>query len=85
MKKLLITICISSFLLTSCGGGGLESDAKKLAKIDCDLKTLPSSERHKGIELIGKYEKLKKEFKSKYKSDYEKFDDAYKEALKNCK
>jgi len=84
MKKLIITIFISLFLLTSCGGSGLESDAKKLAKVDCDLKTLPSSERHKGIELIGKYEKLKTEFKSKYDNDYEKFEEAYKKALKNC-
>ena len=74
--------CAGVFLI-SCGG--IESDAKKLANIDCELKKMTNPDPNKVMELGNKYDKMKKEFKDKYKNNYQEFDKTYRAALGNCK
>jgi hypothetical protein len=82
MKKSIFMFCISLFLI-SCGG--IESDAQKLANIDCEIKKMTNPNPNKILGLANEFDKLKKEFKDKYKDNYQEFDKVYRKALGNCK
>jgi tryptophanyl-tRNA synthetase len=83
MKNIIILALFGLLTLTSCSS--LESDAKKLANLDCKIEKMSNPQPDKIIELANKMEKMKKKFKSKYKGDYQNFDKAYRKALRNCK
>ncbi|WP_298289050.1 hypothetical protein [uncultured Lutibacter sp.] len=83
MKNFIILTLIGFLTLTSCSS--IESDAKKLANLDCKLEKMINPQPDKVIELANKMEKMKKKIKSKYKENYQDFDKAYRKALRNCK
>lgn len=83
MKKIIFILCIGLLSLTSCGG--IESDAKKLANIDCEIKKMSNPNPIKIMELGNKFNKLKKEFRDKYKDNNQEFDKAFRKELGNCK
>ena len=81
MKKLMTivgAIFLASVVLTSCGGG-VEADAEKLCKLQCDGYALekmnkeePTEENiEKALKLIQDAVDVGKELKEKYKDDEE--------------
>lgn len=79
MKKLTFligAIMLASFSLTSCGGNSMESDAKKMAEIQCEAmglmeKAMAGDETAmaEGEALGKKAETLAKELEEKYSTD----------------
>jgi len=91
--KFLGAILFSSATLTSCGGG-IESDAKKMADLQCKIlqlqKELSSGDEsvmEEGKGLGSEMIELTTEMKDKYTSDSDQkdFDKAFRKELKNCK
>jgi hypothetical protein len=72
-------LLIASTILTSCGGGSFESDAKKVAKLQCDAQKLMKEATSGDMSVIEKSSKLSseiaalsKEMEAKYTSDSDK-------------
>lgn len=97
MKKLLSlfgVLMIASLILSSCGGGGsIESDAKRLADLECKgtqlMKKASSGDMsvlEESTKLATEAQELMKELENKYSSDSdkEKLREAYEKAKKNC-
>ena len=87
-------ILFASILLTSCGENSIESDAKKLANLKCKaMELLQKAETgdqsviEESSKLGIEADKLAKEIESKYssKTDRKSFDDAFREAQRDCK
>jgi len=97
MKKvisILGAILFASFILSSCGGNSIESDAKKYAELMCKSQKLAAEGAEKeaagDMSAITESTKLISEAVSlarKYKdaADYQKFTDAYLKAMGDCK
>jgi uncharacterized protein YcfL len=93
------TICfgavmISSFLLVSCGSGSIESDAKKVAELQCEAQKLmlkatsgDMSVMEESTKLGTKAATLSNELEGKYTSDSDKkkFAEALLKEMGNCK
>ena len=96
MKKLLSlfgALMIASLILSSCGGGSIESDAKRLADLECKgnqlMKKASSGDMsvlEESTKLATEAQELMKELEDKYSSDSdkEKLREAYLKAKKNC-
>ena len=91
-------ILFASFILTSCGGNSIESDAKKYAEIMCKAQKLAAegaakaatgdmSAIEESTKLASEAASLAQEMEGKYKdaADYQKFTDAYLKEMSNCK
>ena len=87
-------VLISSFLLISCGGSSIESDAKKVAELQCKAQKLMQeaasgdmSVTEEGTKLKEELKTLSKEMKEKYtsESDMKKFAEALLKEMGNCK
>ena len=81
MKKIMTifgAVLFASFILSSCGGNSIESDAKKYAELMCKSQKLASKAAAGSLaqEMEGKY---------KDAADYQKFTDAYLKAMGDCK
>ena len=85
---------ITSLILTSCGGGSIESDAKKIANLACKTIALgekvasgdaSAAEELEKVEAEGK--SLSEELEKKYstKEEKEKFEKAVMEEMGKCK
>jgi predicted small secreted protein len=101
MKKTMTifgVILFASFILTSCGGNSIESDAKKLAELMCKaqkLYTEGSAKAETGdmsafkesAKIAYEAEAFANEMQGKYKdaADYQKFTTAYLKAMGDCK
>jgi hypothetical protein len=97
MKKrmtILGAIMIASTLLTSCGGGSIEKDAKEIAEIQCKAQKLIEKSTSGDMSLIEEStnlalesEILLKELEEKYTSDSDKkkLAAALLKAMGNCK
>jgi hypothetical protein len=97
MKKLMTIFgatAIASFLLTSCAGSSIESDAKKVAELQCKAQKLMQKATTGDMTLIEESTKLaseattlSREIEEKYpsESDKKKFAEALLKELGNCK
>jgi hypothetical protein len=97
MKKILSfigTLLITTLLITSCGSSAVESDAKKVADLQCRAQKLAQqamsgdmSVLEESTKLTAEATALANELKGKYESesDRKKFAEAYAAELKNCK
>jgi hypothetical protein len=82
MKKLMTifgAILFASTILTSCGGGSIESDAKKVAELQCKAQELMQkatsgdmSVMEESTKLASEAANLSKEMERKYTSDSDK-------------
>jgi hypothetical protein len=86
-------IFFASIILTSCGGGSYESDAKKVAELQCKAQKLMQkatfgdmSLMEESTRLASKAETLAKEMEGKYTSDSDKrkFAEALLKEMGNC-
>ena len=90
-------ILFASFILTSCGGNSIESDAKKYAELMCKAQKLATEGAAKAAtgdmsaitestKLASEAASLAQEMQGKYKdaADYQKFSTAYLKALGDC-
>jgi hypothetical protein len=84
----------ASVILTSCGGGSIESDAKKLAELQCKAQKLAQKAASGDMSIIEESTKLtteatalSKELADKYKLniDKKKFAKALSKEMGNCK
>jgi len=87
-------ILLASTILTSCGGGSIESDAKKLAELECKSQKLKQkatsgdmSVMEESTKLASEIKTLTNELKEKYTSDSDKkkLAEALLKEKKNCK
>ena len=87
-------VLISSFLLISCGGSSIESDAKKVAELQCKAQKLMQKATSGDMSVIEERTKLtseaaalSKEIEAKYTSDSDKkkFAEALLKEMGNCK
>ncbi len=87
-------ILFATIILTSCGGGSIESDAKKVAELQCKAQKLMQkatsgdmSVMEESTKLASEAATLSKEMEGKYKdaADYQKFTTAYLKAMGDCK
>ena len=91
-------ILFASFILTSCGGKSIESDAKKYAELMCKAQKLAIEGAGKAtagdisaitesIKPASEAASLANEIQGKYKdaADYQKFTTAYLKAMGDCK
>jgi hypothetical protein len=97
MKKLLPffgAMIFSSFIMTSCEGGSIESDAKKVAELQCKAQKLMQKATSGDISVLTESKKLasdaailSKEIEGKYtsSSDKQKFAEALSKEMGNCK
>lgn len=97
MKKLIVVIIWSVSVvggLTSCGGGSVESDAKKIAGMMCEAVELSAKAQsgdmslmQKSLELGEKASKLMEEMEEKYESEEEKkkLGELVMKEMENCK
>jgi hypothetical protein len=97
MKKLMTifgAIMIVSVVLTSCGGSSIESDAKKVADLQCKAQQLMQKANAGDMSVIAESTKLaseatslSKEMEGKYTSDSDKqkFAEALLKEMGNCK
>jgi len=85
---------IASVILTSCGGGSIESDAKKVADLQCKAQQLMKKATSGDMSVITESTKLmsdaaalSKEMEGKYTSDSDKkkFAEALLKAMGDCK
>jgi len=88
------TILFASIVLTSCEGNSIESDAKKVAELQCKsqkiLQTATSvdiSIMEESAKLASEAASLSKEIEKKYTSDFDKkkFAEALLKEMGNCK
>lgn len=77
--KIFGAIIFASVILTSCGGGSIESDAKKVAELQCKAQKLMQkatlgdmSVMEESTKLALEAETLLKEMEDKYSSDSDK-------------
>ena len=93
IKTIGVTIILSSFLLYSCGGDSIQSDAKKVAELQCEYQNLLKkattgdlSSITESANLMTKVTELVTELEGKYSTagNYEKFQDALAIELKEC-
>lgn len=96
MKKLvksLGVVLISSVVLTSCSGGSIENDAKKVAELQCKAQKLMQkatsgdmSVLEESTKLATEASSLSKEMEGKYTSDSDKqkFGEALLKEMGNC-
>ena len=84
----------ASLILISCNGGSIESDAKKIADVQCRSKQLMQkaimgdmSEMAESSKLASESIALSKQIEGKYTSDSDKkkFAEALLKAMGNCK
>lgn len=97
MKKLMTifgAIIFASVILTSCGGGSIESDAKKVAEHQCKAQKLMQkatlgdmSVMEENTKLASEATTLSKEMEGKYILDSDKkiFAEALLKEMGNCK
>ncbi len=97
MKKsitFLGAVLFASLLVTSCGGGSIDSDAKKLADLQCKAQGLmqkaqagDQSVMEEAAKLGTEATALSNEIKGKYTSeaDQKKFTEALLKEMGNCK
>jgi hypothetical protein len=97
MKKVMIifgAILFAFVILTSCGGGSIESDAKTVAELQCKVKKLIQkassgdlSVMEESTKLLSEAATLSKEMEGKYTSDSDnqKFAEALLKEMGNCK
>ena len=97
MKKLMTifgAILFASTILTSCGGGSIESDAEKVAELQCKAQELMQkatsgdmSVMEESTKLASEAATLSKEMEGKYTSDSDKkkFAEALLKEMGNCK
>lgn len=97
MKKLMTifgAILVASFILTSCNGSSIESDAKKVAELQCKAQKLMDkvasgdmSVMEESTKLAIEAEELLEEMEGKYTSDSDqlKFEEALLKEMGNCK
>lgn len=87
-------IMIASTILTSCGGGSIESDAKKVAELQCKAQKLMQkatsgdmSVMEESTKLTSEAATLSKQMEGKYTSDSDKkkFAEALLKEMDNCK
>ena len=96
--KIFGAILFASFILASCGGNSIESDAKKYAELMCKVQKMATEGAAKaasgdmsGIaestQLATEAAALAQEMQGKYKdaSDYQQFTVAYLKAMNDCK
>ena len=96
MKKVMTifgAIIFASTILTSCGGGSIESDAKKVAELQCKAQQLMKkatsgdmSVMEESTKLASEAATLSKEMEGKYTSDSDKqkFAEALLKEMGNC-
>jgi hypothetical protein len=96
MKKLMTifgAILFASAILSSCGGGSIESDAKKVAELQCEAQKLIQEATLGDMSVIEESNKLaseaadlSKELEGKYTSDSDKqkFAEALMKEMGNC-
>ena len=86
-------IVFASIFFISCGGGSIERDAKKVAKIQCDAQKLMKESTSGDMSVIEKSNKLaseaaalSNEMERKYtsESDQKKFAEALIKEMGNC-
>ena len=97
MKQILTNfgaIAIALFIFTSCGSSSVESDAKKVAALQCEAQELMQKAASGDMDLLEKSSKLateaatlSNEMQGKYTSDADKqkFAEALLKALNDCK
>ena len=97
MKNLMTifgAIFFASVILTSCGGGSIESDAKKVAELQCKAQKLMQEATSGDMSVMAESTKLasdaatlSKEIEGKYTSDSDKkkFAEALLKEMGNCK
>jgi hypothetical protein len=97
MKKVSIvlgTIMLATALLTSCGGNSIESDAKKVAELQCKAQQLALKAASGDMSILEESTKLSTEaaalvgeMENKYssESDKQKFGEAILKEMSNCK
>jgi hypothetical protein len=97
MKKVMTifgAMLFASFILTSCGGGSIDSDAKKVADLQCKAQQLMQKATSGDMSVMTESTKLasdaaalSKEMEGKYTSDSDKqkFAEALLKAMGNCK
>ena len=87
-------ILFASVILTSCGGGSIQSDAKKVAELECKAQKLlqkatsgDMSIMEESTKLASEAANLLKEMAGKYTSDSDKkkFAEAFLKEMGNCK
>ncbi len=87
-------IMIASFMLTGCSGSSIESDAKRVAGLQCKAQKLMQKATSGDVSLLQESSKLmaesaelQKELEGKYtsESDQQKFAEAILKELGNCK
>ena len=85
---------IGSFMLTSCGGGSVESDAKALAELQCKAQKLAEKTASGDESAITEAQKLGEEIatltkdtQGKYtsESDMKTFTEVLMKEMENCK
>jgi len=94
VKTIFGAIMIASFILTSCGEGSIESDAKKLANLQCKAQQLMQKATTGDMSIIEESTKLgaeaatlSEQMKGKYTSDSDKkkFAETLLKEMNNCK
>ena len=88
MKKVLITLCLGTMFLTSCGGGGdMQADVKKMADLTCKMTKAMQEDPTKADEFTKEITEFSLETAKKYSSaeDVKAFAEALAEEVKNCK
>jgi hypothetical protein len=91
--KIFGAIFFVSMLLTSCSGGSIEQDAKKMADLQCQAQQLSKKAMTGDMSVIAESTKLasdaaalSKELEGKYTSDEDKrkFGEALLKEMANC-
>lgn len=98
LTTIIVALLFASFILTSCGGSSIESDAKKYAALTCKAQKVAAegiakaasgdmSALTESTKLASEAAALGNEMQGKYKNaaDLEKFSTAYLKALAECK
>jgi|688.fasta_scaffold671926_1 hypothetical protein len=92
--KISVATLFFTFILVSCGKNSIESDAKKMAALQCETQQLMEkaaggdiSIMAESAELSSKASALSKEIEGKYTSDSDKreFAEALLKEMGNCK
>jgi predicted small secreted protein len=92
--KVIGAVLFTSVILTSCGGGSIESDAKKVAELQCKAQQLMQkatsgdmSVMEESTKIATEAASLSKEMEGKYTSDSDKqkFGEALLKEMGNCK
>jgi hypothetical protein len=87
------TVLFVSIMLTSCSGGSIEQDAKKMADLQCQAQQLSKKAMSGDMSVIAESSKLateaaalSKEMEGKYTSeeDRRKFGEALLKEMANC-